>query len=67
MRDIKTKFKKATSTGKGKIILIVILILVSSVIGGGIYYWNTYKKQIIRGKLEDSGSGENQRTLFASI
>jgi len=53
MRDIKTKFKKASSTGKGKIILIVILILVSSVIGGGIYYWNTYKKQIIRGKLED--------------
>ena len=54
MRNITTKFKKATSTGKGKIILIVIFILISSVIGGGVYYWNTYKKQIIRNKLEDT-------------
>ena len=54
MHDIKTKFKKATSTGKGKIILLLIFILISSVIAGGIHYWNTYKKQIIRGKLEDT-------------
>ena len=54
MRNITSKLKKASSTGKGKIILLVILILIASAIGGGVYYWNTYKKQIIRGKLEDT-------------
>ena len=54
MRNIKAKFKKASSTGKGRFILIVIFILISSAIAGGVYYWNTYKKQIIRDKLEDA-------------
>ena len=67
MRNITTKLKKASSTGKGKIILLVIFILISSVIGGGVYYWNTYKKQIIRGKLEDTVRDEKQRALFAAI
>ena len=54
MRLQPDKLKKAAPTGKGKIIASVILIFALAGIGGGIAYWNTYKKQIIRNKLKDT-------------
>src|SRR4030095_10739255 len=54
MHDIKTKLKKATSTGRGKAFFIVIFILILSLAGGGWYYWNTHKKRLIRERLENA-------------
>ncbi|MEP7371980.1 MAG: hypothetical protein ABI675_01245 [Chitinophagaceae bacterium] len=54
MRILPDTIKKATSTGKGKIIASVILIVILGAITGGIVYWNVYKKQIIRNKLDDT-------------
>lgn len=48
------KIKKATSTGKGKIIALSILVIILSAIVGGIWYWNTHKKAIIRDQLESA-------------
>src|SRR5688572_29453249 len=64
MRNITSKLKKASSTGKGKIILLFILILTASAIGGGVYYWNTYKKQIIGRKLEDTVREKSKGLYF---
>ena len=63
MRILPTRLKKATSTGKGKIIASLILIVILGVIAGGIMYWNAYKKQIIRNKLEDTVQ-EKTRGLY---
>lgn len=52
MRSVKTKFKKATSTPKGRIIVLSILLLIVATVAGGIWYWNTHKKAIIRNELE---------------
>jgi hypothetical protein len=54
MRALPQKLKKATSTRKGKIIAFPILIIILAGIGGAITYWNIYRKQIIRSKLEDT-------------
>ena len=54
MRALPQKLKKATSTRKGRIIALSILIVVLAGIGGAIAYWNVYRKQIIRSKLEDT-------------
>ena len=53
MRNIKTRLKKGTATGRGRAILIFLFILILSVAGGGWYYWNTHKKRMIRERLED--------------
>src|SRR5262245_61200850 len=52
MRNIKTKLKQATSTGRGKAFFIILFILIVSLAGGGWYYWNTHKKRLIRQRLE---------------
>jgi hypothetical protein len=52
MQAIKKKWKKATSTPKGKIITLSILSVIFLAIIGGIWYWNAYKKAIIRRELE---------------
>jgi hypothetical protein len=54
MRVIHRKIKKATSTRKGRIIVLSILLLILAGITGGIIYWQTHKKQIIRNKLESA-------------
>ncbi len=54
MQILPPQLKKATSTRKGKIIFLIISVLLLAAIGGGIAYWNTYKKAIIRNKLEDT-------------
>lgn len=52
MPSLKERYKKQTSTPKGKIILFSILAIIAAAIAGGIIYWNTHKKQIIRNELE---------------
>ncbi len=52
MRNIKTKLRQATSTGRGTAFFMILSILVFSVAGGGWYYWNTHKKRLIRQKIE---------------
>lgn len=52
MPSLKERYKKQTSTPKGKIILLSLALLIISAIAGGILYWNAYKKQIIRNELE---------------
>ncbi|MBK5270988.1 MAG: hypothetical protein JJE22_08245 [Bacteroidia bacterium] len=54
MQAIKEKIKKVTATPKGRIIALSILIFLAATITGGIGYWNTYKKGIIKGKLESA-------------
>ena len=54
MRTLKKKLKQATSTRKGKIIALSILLVIMIAIGGAIAYWNIYRKQIIRIKLQDT-------------
>lgn len=54
MRALPQKLKKVTSTRKGKIIVLSILIVVLAAVGGAIAYWNVYRKQIIRNKLENT-------------
>jgi hypothetical protein len=54
MQVIKQKFKKATSTSKGKIIISAILLILVLTVAGGLLYWQTHKKKIIRDKLESA-------------
>lgn len=54
MRAIKTKLKKVTATHTGRIIVFSILIFFIAAIAGGVWYWNTHKKAIIRNKLENA-------------
>jgi hypothetical protein len=60
MQILPDKLKKATSTGKGKIIAFLVLTFILAAIGGGIMYWNAYKKQIIRNKLQDTVQEKTQ-------
>ncbi len=52
MRTIKKKFKHATSTPKGRIIVFSILLAIVLAIGAGIIYWSLFRKKIIRGEIE---------------
>ncbi len=52
MPSIKERYKKQTSTPKGKIILLSLVLIIITAVAGGILYWNAYKKQIIRAELE---------------
>jgi hypothetical protein len=52
MQILPHKLKKATSTRTGKIIVLVISILILAGSCGAVFYWHTYKKKIIRNKLE---------------
>lgn len=52
MQAVKRKFKKATSTAKGKIIVAAVLLILLLTAAGAILYWQTHKKRIIRDKLE---------------
>ena len=54
MQSIRKKIKKATATRKGKIIALSILLVIMIAIGGAVFYWNIYRKQIIRTTLQDS-------------
>ncbi len=59
MRTLKRKLKQATATRRGKIIALSILLVIMIGIGGAIAYWNIYRKQIIRNKLEDTVSDKS--------
>lgn len=54
MQAIQRKFKKATSTPKGKIIFLSILLVIVAGVAGGLFWWQTHKKRIIREKLESA-------------
>jgi hypothetical protein len=54
MRTIKSRFKKAKSTRKGRLILSTFFFLVILAIAGGVLYWQTHKKKIIREELESA-------------
>jgi hypothetical protein len=54
MNKIKTSFNKARSTRKGRVILSSFLFLIILAIAGGVLYWQTNKKKIIREKLESA-------------
>src|SRR5258705_11253165 len=51
MKIIKSKLKKVT-TPKGRIIAFSIFIFFTAIIIGGLWYWNTHKKAIIKNKME---------------
>jgi hypothetical protein len=65
MGIIRRKIHKATRTSKGKVIFSTILLLIVLGITGGIVYWQTHKKQIIRKKLE--GAINDKSRGFYSI
>src|ERR1043165_9519634 len=52
IKSIKVKIKKVTATHKGRIIGLSILVFFITVITGGIWWWNTHKKRIIRDQME---------------
>ncbi|RYY52597.1 MAG: hypothetical protein EOO09_20925 [Chitinophagaceae bacterium] len=54
MQAIRRRYKKATSTRRGRIVLLSLLVLVLAAVAGGIVYWSVYKKQIIREQLESA-------------
>ena len=54
MQSIRKKYKQVTATRKGKVISLSILLVIMVAIGGAVFYWNIYRKQIIRVKLQDS-------------
>lgn len=54
MGIIRQKIHKATKTSKGKVVFSTILLLMVLGVTGGIVYWQTHKKQIIREKLESA-------------
>jgi hypothetical protein len=64
MRTIHKRIKKATSTPKGRIVFFSILLLILCAIAAGLLYWNFYKKQIIRTKLE-SAIKEKSKGLYS--
>lgn len=63
MQAIRRRYKKATSTRKGRIILGVVLLLIMAAVAGGVIYWTLNKKQIIRDKLE-SAIREKSKGLY---
>lgn len=54
MHTIKTRFTKARSTRKGRVILSAFFFIVILAIAGGVLYWQTHKKKIIRERLESA-------------
>lgn len=56
MQKLQQKLKKATATKKGKVVLAGIGLAILGAIAGGFFYWQTYRKQIIRGELEKAVS-----------
>ncbi|MGK2863763.1 MAG: hypothetical protein ACSLE0_17655 [Chitinophagaceae bacterium] len=54
MRTIHRKIKQVTATRKGKIIGLSVLLVIMIAIGGAVFYWNIYRKQILRTTLEDT-------------
>lgn len=48
----KSKFKNVIATYPRRKIVFSILILFVPIFGGGLWYWNIYKKSIIKNKLE---------------
>ncbi|MEO8406362.1 MAG: hypothetical protein ABI480_17260 [Chitinophagaceae bacterium] len=59
MQIVKRKIKQATATRKGKIIFFSLLALIMFAIAGGLLYWQTHKKQIIREQLESAIHGKS--------
>jgi len=54
MQAIKTRYKKVTSTRKGRVIFLSVISLIFVAIAGGIWYWNANKQGIIRDQLESA-------------
>jgi len=54
MQKIHKEFKKARSPRKGRLILSVFFFIVILAIAGGVLYWQTHKKKIIREKIESA-------------
>ncbi len=52
MQGLHAKLKKTSHVPKGRMIALSILIFLAVAITGGIWYWNTHKKAIIKNKLE---------------
>jgi hypothetical protein len=59
MRTLKNKLKRVTATRKGKVIALSIMLVVMIGIGSTIAYWNVYRKQIVRNKLENAVSDKS--------
>jgi hypothetical protein len=54
MHTIKTRFTKARSTRKGRLILSSFFFLLILAIAGVVLYWQTHKKKFIRERLESA-------------
>jgi hypothetical protein len=52
MKSITIKQKKISTGHKGRNIFFSSLLFISVVITGGVWYWNTHKKAIIKNKIE---------------
>ena len=52
MQGLHAKLKKTSHVLKGRMIALSILIFLAVAITGGVWYWNTHKKAIIKNKLE---------------
>lgn len=60
MQAIKQRYRKATATRRGRIILLSILAFICAVIAAGLWYWQTNKKQILRSKIETAITGKSE-------
>ena len=54
MQSLRRKIRKTASTPRGRIALLIISLLIVSAIAGGVVYWQVYRKQIIRERLESA-------------
>jgi hypothetical protein len=54
MRTIHHKFKKATATSRGKLVVSLFFLVLLLAIIGAVVYWQTNKGQLIRDKLESA-------------
>ena len=60
MQKLQQKFKKATATNRGRVILIGIGLAILGAIAGSFSYWQTYRKHFIRGELEKAVSKKSE-------
>lgn len=54
MHQAKKLLKKATATPKNRWISLFIFLVLSSLVVGGIFYWNAKKKSIIKNEIDNS-------------
>ena len=54
MQPVKKIIHSATSTPKRKRTSLIILLIIAGLLAGGLWYWNSYKKSIIKNEINKS-------------